>query len=403
MLAGIFIGNALEWFDLVVFGYFAALFGRLFFPAESQIAAISLAFATFGITFLARPFGALVIGAYADRRGRKAALILSTTLMTVGTAMIASLPTYPTVGFLAPVLLVIARAIQGVSAGGEFGSATTFLSEWDKNHRGFFSSLQFSSQGFTALLATCMGVLLTRFLSLPDLDDWGWRIPFVFGVLIGPLTYVIRRYATEAADFRPTTSPLKDLAVSGKSRTGIAIAAVTLGTVVTYTIIFLPSYASTYLKFSAYDSFLCGLTTSIVLVLVTPISGAISDRLGRLPTITPAAVSLLVASYPAFAWLSSSPSFERLLTVQVGIGVFAAWYLGVLPSLMAELFPAAYRSTGLSVSYALAVTCFGGFAPLIITSLIEFTGSPQAPAFYLIFAAAISLTGLMAARRIGIH
>jgi MHS family proline/betaine transporter-like MFS transporter len=403
VLAGIFFGNALEWFDLVVFGYFAAAFGRLFFPADNQIASISLTFATFGITFLARPLGAVLIGTYADKRGRKAGLILSASLMAIGTAMIAALPTYAVLGSLAPVLLVFARTIQGLSAGGEFGSATTFLSEFDARHRGFFASLQFSSQGFTALLATCFGVLLTRFLSQADLDSWGWRVPFAFGVLIGPLAYVIRRHAIETAEFRPTASPLKDFAVRGKRRAAIAMAAVTLGTVVTYTIIFLPSYASTYLKFSAYDSFLGALTTSIVLVLVTPISGAVSDRLGRLATIAPPALILLVTSYPAFAWLGSSPTFERLLIVQLGIGLLAAWYLGALPSLMADLFPTAYRSTGLSVSYALAVTCFGGFAPLIITTLIEFTGSPLALSFYLMFAAAISLIGLSEARRIGIH
>jgi len=401
-LVGIFLGNALEWFDFVLFGYFATVFARLFFPTESQIASIALAFGTFALTFLVRPFGAIVLGAYGDRYGRKSALILSTALITVGTGIIAILPSYSRWGAAAPLILMLARTIQGFSAGGEFGSVTAFLAESSPSRRGFLSSLQFSGQGLTALLAASFGAALTGLLTTAQLYSWGWRLPFLFGVVIGPITYFIRLYAAETPEFRPTASPLKKLLTDGLKRAFISAAAVTLGTVITYTIVYLPSYAHIYLHITAYNSFLGGALTGILLVCLTPIAGALSDRYGRLPTIFPPALIILLASYPIFAWLAASPSLGRLLIVQSIIGCLAAWYLGVLPSLMSELFPAAYRTTGLSVSYAFAVTTFGGGAPLINTLLIELTGNRLALSFYLMAAAVISLIGLIAARQIGI-
>jgi MHS family proline/betaine transporter-like MFS transporter len=394
VLAGLFLANALEWFDLVIFGYLAAVLGRLFFPAQSEFAAISFAFATFGVTLLARPLGAVVLGAYGDRYGRKTALILSASLMTVGTATMAVLPTYASVGAVSTILLVIARTMQGFSAGGEFGNATTYLAEYDQSRRGFYASLQFSSQGFTAFLATSFGALLTSSISPADLESWGWRLPFVFGALLGPVVYVLRRHASESLEFDPSNAPLRELSISGKGSTLISAALVTLGTAVTYTIIFLPTYAHAYLGFSPYSSFLGGLTTATVLMCFTPLAGAASDHLGRFPVIVLPTLALLITSYPGFAWLSAAPSTERLLSLHIYMGLLAACYLGVLPSLMAELFPARFRSTGLSVSYAIGVTSFGAFAPLMMTWLIQISGNKAAPSFYLIFAALISLIGL---------
>lgn len=403
VLVAIFLANSFEWFDLVILGYFATVVGKLFFPSQSQIASLSLAFATFGITFLARPIGAIVLGAYSDRRGRKSALLISVTLMTVGTTIIAILPTYAVLGALAPVFLVAARIIQGFSAGGEFGSLTTYLAEHSRSARGFFASLQFASQGFAAFLATSFGVALTSSMSSTDLENWGWRVPFLLGAFIGPVGYFIRRTLSENPEFNPTPAPLKELIKNGKRRVLISAAAVTLGTVATYTIIFLPSYAHAYLGFSAPASFFGGLVTATTLILFAPLAGAISDRLGRLIMMALPAIILIFGSYPAFRWLAAEPTFERLLTVQFVFGLLAAWYLGVLPSLMAELFPSRYRASGLSVSYAFGVTIFGGFTPVITTSLIQYTGDKFIPSFYLIFAATISLISLFEARRIGIR
>ena len=402
VLPSIFLANAFEWFDLVVLGYFAPVFSKLFFPTESKIASLSLTFLTFGMTFLVRPLGAIALGSYSDRYGRKAALLVSVIMMTGGTAIIAVLPTYSVIGLFAPVILVAARILQGFSAGGEFGSLTTFLAEYDSKSRGFFASLQFSSQGFTALLATLFGVILAGSLSTAEIESFGWRIPFIFGTMIGLVAYLIRKVAIENLEFTSTSSPLKRLAFEGKIKSILSTTVVTLGTVVTYTIIFLPTYARVYLGFSATNSFLGGLVTSATLIIITPLAGAISDRLGRLKTMLPPTIIIILFSYPAFVWLIESPSLERLLIVQFVFGSLAAWYLGVLPSVMAELFPAQYRASGLAISYAVGVTVFGGFSPAIVTFLIQHTGNKLIPSFYLIIAAAISLIGLVASRRFGI-
>src|SRR5215475_12014058 len=186
------IGNALEWFDFVVYGFFALTISKLFFPAGDQTLSLLLTFGTFGVTFFMRPLGAIVLGSYADRHGRKATLVLTIGLMMLGTAVIAVMPTYQTIGVLAPLLIVIARMIQGFSAGGEFGSATAFLAEQDPKRRGFFASWQLASQGLTTVLATGFGVVLSGLLAPPQLESWGWRTPFIFGLLIGPVAYYIR-------------------------------------------------------------------------------------------------------------------------------------------------------------------------------------------------------------------
>ncbi|KNB21538.1 membrane protein, partial [Salmonella enterica subsp. enterica serovar Typhimurium] len=195
------IGNALEWFDLVVYGFFAVTIAKLFFPTGNDTVSLLLTLGTFGVSFFMRPLGAIVIGAYADRAGRKAALTLSIVLMMVGTLLIAIMPTYAAIGVLAPVGIVIARMVQGFSAGGEFGSATAFLAEHAPQRRGFFSSWQVASQGLTTLLAAGFGALLTGNLSPEAMASWGWRIPFFFGLLIGPVAYYIRRRLDETPEF----------------------------------------------------------------------------------------------------------------------------------------------------------------------------------------------------------
>src|SRR5882724_1193882 len=188
------VGNALEWFDFVVYGFFAVTMAKLFFPTGSETVSLLLALGTFGVTFFMRPLGAVVFGSYADRHGRKAALTLSISLMMAGTALIAITPTYSSIGLFAPILVVAARMVQGFSAGGEFGSATAFLAEQNPERRGFFASWQFASQGLTTILATAFGATLAGTLSMDQIESWGWRLPFIFGLLIGPVAYYIRRH-----------------------------------------------------------------------------------------------------------------------------------------------------------------------------------------------------------------
>src|SRR5947199_5926213 len=215
------IGNALEWFDFVVYGFFAISIARLFFPAADESTSLLVALATFGVTYFMRPLGAIVLGNYADRHGRKAAFSLTIVVMTLGTGIIALAPTYAAIGLWAPILIVLARCIQGFSAGGEFGAATAFLAEQQPERRGFFASWQFASQGLTTVLATAFGAVLAAALSIEQMDSWGWRIPFLFGLLIGPVGYYLRSHVEETAEFRSThvrRAPLREAFLEGKKR-----------------------------------------------------------------------------------------------------------------------------------------------------------------------------------------
>jgi MFS transporter, MHS family, proline/betaine transporter len=400
------IGNALEWFDFVVYGFFAITIARLFFPAADEGTSLLVALATFGVTYFMRPLGAIVLGDYADRHGRKAAFSLTIVLMTLGTGIIALAPTYAAIGLWAPILIVLARCIQGFSAGGEFGAATAFLAEQHPERRGFFASWQFASQGLTTVLATAFGAVLAAALSVEQMDSWGWRIPFLFGLLIGPVGYYLRSHVEETAEFRSThvrRAPLREAFLEGKKRLLISFGAVVLCTVAMYTILFLPTYAVRQLGLPASGSFLATLLNGSLQMVLIPVVGAWSDRHGRLPLTFCAAIALLLGIYPLFAWLAAAPTLENLLIFQAIIGVLAAGYMGALPALMAELFPTSMRTTGLSVAYACGVAVFGGFAPAINAWLIEATGNILAPSFYLMAAALISLAALAAARRLGIR
>jgi MHS family proline/betaine transporter-like MFS transporter len=396
------IGNALEWFDFVIYGYFAATLAELFFPTKSDVDSLLLALATFGITFFVRPLGAVVIGVFADRHGRKAALTLTIGLMMLGTAIIAVTPGYAAIGALAPIAIVVARLIQGISAGGEFGSATAFLAEQDATRRGFFASWQFASQGLTTVLATGFGAALAGGLSGEQMVQWGWRVPFFFGLLIGPVAYYLRRHVDETLEFQSLSgrrATWQEALSDSKQRLLVSLGAVVLCTVVMYTTLFMPSFAVRQLGLSQAGSFLATLLTGAIQIVLVPVFGALSDRKGRLPIMLAAATGVLLVSYPMFAWMAATPTLTTLLTVQAIVGVLAAAYMGPLPALMADIFPTRMRTTGLSVSYSFGVAIFGGFAPFINAWLIEATGTKVAPSFYLMLAAAISIAALLIERR----
>lgn len=400
------IGNALEWFDFVVYGFFAGTIAKLFFPTGDDTESLLLALATFGVTFFMRPFGAVVLGSFADRHGRKATFSLTILIMMAGTAIIAFAPTYSSIGAFAPMLIVIARLVQGFSAGGEFGSATAFLAEQNPERRGFFASWQFASQGLTTILATAIGATLATSLTTEQIDAWGWRIPFIFGLLIGPVAYYIRRHIDETLEFRTTQhskTPLREVLSDSKKRLLISFGTVILCTVAMYTVLFMPTYATRQLGLPVAGSFMASLLTGAIQMVLIPVVGALSDRHGRLPMAFASSIAILLAIYPMFAWLAAVPTLQTLLMVQAIIGVLLAGYMGGLPALMSDLFPTRLRTTGLSISYSFGVAIFGGFAPFIIAWLIAVTGSKLAPSFYLMLAAAISLAALMAARRLGLR
>ena len=396
------IGNALEWFDLVVYGFFAVVIARLFFPTGNDTVSLLLTLGTFGVSFFMRPLGAIVIGAYADRAGRKAALTLSILLMMSVTLIIAILPTYQTIGLAAPLILVAARLMQGFSAGGEFGSATAFLAEHEPGRRGFFASWQVASQGLTTLLAAGFGVVLTGKLSAGQMAAWGWRVPFFFGLLIGPVAWYIRTRLDETPEFlaaETTTTPLRDTLASQKLRLLIAMGVVVLGTVSTYLVLFMPTYGIKQLGLAPSVAFAAIALTGLIQMVFAPLVGHLSDRHGRTRIMLTSAVLLFVLIYPAFVYLVAHPSFGTLIVVQIVLGFLMTGYFGALPGLLSEIFPVQTRTTGMSLSYNIAVTIFGGFGPFIITWLIGATGSKVAPSFYMMFAAVLSLIALIAARR----
>ncbi|MGN6097565.1 MAG: MFS transporter [Bosea sp. (in: a-proteobacteria)] len=403
------VGNTLEWYDFAVYGFFALTLAKLFFPTGDPTVSLLLTVATFGVGFIMRPVGALVLGTLADRHGRKLALSLTILLMALGTAMIGLAPTYATAGAWAPAIIVLARLIQGFSAGGEIGGATAFLVEHaPPARRGLYASWQQASQAGALLLGSLTGALLTGLLPPADIEAWGWRVPFLLGLLIAPVGLFIRFRVSETDSFkailreraaRPEASfsPLRD--TLGKHRSAVVVGfGITIAwTVCTYFfLVTMPTYAVRQLGVPQSASFLANSVGLVLIVILAPVFGAWSDKVGRRPIMLAAACGILLSCWPLLFWLTHQPSVVNLVLAQIVFAVLIAGFSGPAPAAMAELYPPAMRSTGLSIAYNLAVTIFGGFAPFITTWLIVQTGSSLAPAWYVMLAAAISLTTLTA-------
>ncbi len=395
------IGNALEWFDILIYSAFAVTIAKLFFPTDNETVSLLITFATFGVSFFMRPLGAVLIGTYSDRVGRKAALTLSIVLMMVGTLIIAVMPSYASIGLWAPAGIVVARLIQGFSAGGEFGSSTAFLVEHAPHRRGFFSSWQVASQGLSIVLTGGFGAVLYTQLSTEQLESWGWRLPFIFGLLIGPAGYYIRKHLGESPEFAnavATKTPLRDIFSTQKERLLIATGSVIMATVSVYLVIYMPTYAVKQLGMSSGESFTATILAGAIMLCGSPLVGALSDKYGRIPFMLTSSILFVLVSYPAFFYLSEHPGFFNLLLVQGLIGILMTMYFAAMPALLSDIFPVQTRGTGLSLSYNIAVMVFGGFAGLTITWLIAATGNKLAVTFYVIFGAALSVLATLAAR-----
>jgi MFS transporter, MHS family, proline/betaine transporter len=395
------LGNALEFYEILVYGYFAVVIAKVFFPAANEAVSILVTLGTVGVSYLARPIGALFFGSYGDRHGRKRALTLSIVLMTLGTALMTIMPSYATLGLLSPCLVIAARLLQGFSVGGEFASSTTFLVEHRPDRAGFFASWQWSSQGLAALIATGFGVLLTATMSAADLQAWGWRIPFAFGLLIGPVGYYIRSHLEETPEFRaaaPPRAPMRDLIVTQWDRLLLVIGAVIISTSSQYMLVYMPTYAIRELHLPQFLSYTAAVAAAALQTVVVPFVGIFVDRVGQSRVMLGAAALFCITAYPAFALLASHASLGVLITMVCWIGFLKSCYSGALPSFMAKVFPAATRVSGLSLSYNVGVTVFGGFAPFFAQSLIDLTGSKLAPSFYIIVTAFLSFVSLVILR-----
>ncbi|HXW30390.1 MAG TPA: MFS transporter, partial [Xanthobacteraceae bacterium] len=276
IVAAASIGNALEWFDLLVYGYFALTISRLFFPTDDQTVSLLLALGIFGVSYLVRPLGAIVLGAYADRTGRKASLMVSIVLMMIGTLVMVVIPTYASIGVLAPIAVLLARLIQGFSVGGEFGSSTSFLVEHGPDRKGFFASFQWAGQGFAAVLASLFGVGLTTALTADQLNAWGWRIPYIFGLLIGPVGFYIRRHVDETPEFlaaEATSTPVREVLGRQRDRVLLDIGVAVVSNSSNYLILYMPTYAVKQLSLPQSSGFIATLFGGLILTVGSPFIG----------------------------------------------------------------------------------------------------------------------------------
>ena len=391
-------GNALEFYDFTVFGYFAQQIATTFFPASGPATGLLLTFGTYGVSFLARPFGAAVLGSFADRSGRKASLTLSILLMTIGTALMAVMPGYRTIGLWAPAGILAARLIQGFSAGGEFGSATAFMIEHAGRRAGFFGSFQFISQSVSAIVGSGVAWAVAAGLSPEAVSSWGFRLPFLLGLLIGPVGWYVRRHVDETPAFLTqgeAPAPFMALLQRYPGRVALAAGTVAAGTAGTYLNIYLPTYVHKHLHVALSASYAVTFLASLAPLFVTPVSAILSDRQGRLPIMIGMVAVLAAGAFPALRLVIAYPTAGMLSCVFIGISILRAAYTAPMAALMAEIFPVPVRAAGMSLGYTLGVVVFGGFAQLTMEWLIQATGSLGVPGIYLAVTSAISLASLV--------
>lgn len=400
------IGNALEWFDFVLFGLFAGVIGALFFPIHGTATSLMLAFATFGVAFIVRPLGGVAFGLYADRRGRKSALVAMIIAMAVGTALIAVLPTYAAIGVAAPALLLLGRVIQGFSAGGEFGSASALLIEFaPRRMRGYYGAFQMMSQALAYALGAGLALVLSRALSPEDFSAWGWRIPFACGLLIGPVGAWLRTRCAESPEFaayvaaaRPEPKPLRALFTRHRREIIASAGVIAGGAALNYVgVIFVPAYAATKFGLPLIQAQVGLLGASLAAAALVAPFGALSDRIGRRAVIGPALVVFAALFWVFMHRLADAPTVANLWLLQ-SVGALFAAFAGPVPALMTEIFPIGLRATGASLVFNVVGAVFGGLAPAINAWLVQATGNPAAPAYYVAFAAVLGVAGLSAFR-----
>jgi MFS transporter, MHS family, proline/betaine transporter len=403
IIAACTIGNALEFFDFVVFSFFARTIGALFFPSQDPTAQLLLAFGTYGVGFLVRPLGGVVLGSYADRKGRKKATVLTLMLMALGTAMIGLAPVYATAGIFGAIVVVLGRLIQGFSAGGEVGAATTLLAEHAPNdQRGFFGSWQLASQGLAVLAAAGAAYGINTLLTPAEVSAWGWRVPFLLGVLIVPVGLWLRTALeeTHANEDHEKTREVSSLRLAFREHLGKIIAGVGLiigGTAANaIVVLYMATYAVTQLKLAPTTGLMAGVVAGLVTLIAAPIGGTLSDRFGRKPVAAVSYALIFLLIYPAFLYLNANPTVGTLLAVVAVLAALNATGGATIIITLAEIFPSEVRATGMSLVYALGVAIFGGFGQFIVTWLISATGSPIAPAYYVMACALATLLALRA-------
>lgn len=394
------VGNALEWYDIAIYSYFSVYLSRAFFPSDNEFISLLLTMTTFALSFFIRPIGALILGGYADRKGRKPGLTLTIALMFIGTLIIVVTPNASVIGVAAPLLILLARLIQGFAAGGEFGAATALMMEHLPGKKAFAASWQFASQAISTLVASLIGVLLTSNLSHEALESWAFRLPFIVGLLVGPAGLIIRRHVPESPEFSKDVAPesgwraVREVLARQKFRILVGMCVLAVSTCVNYMITYIPTYAMKNLGLGPSAGFIAALVGGIVLFVFSPLAGFLADKTNRFVMMVPAAVLTLATVYALFAWVQAVPLLIVLVVLVGLLSLFKAFYYGPMASVMADIFPVATRSTGLAFSYNLGVAIYGGLTPTIALWLTNATGQAKAPSYWVMVAAALSVAAL---------
>ena len=399
------VGNALEFYDFITYGFFAIQIGRCFFPNTNAYANLMLSLATFGAGFITRPIGGIVIGSYADRAGRRPAMILSFTLMGVAIIAMALIPSYAQIGIAAPILAVLARMVQGFSLGGEVGPTTAYLLESAPVHRrGFVVAWQAASQAIAATLAGLVGLILASTLSATALTDYGWRIAFLLGAVTLPVGLWMRRglpetlHEPEHHTVAPSAKAANILATFRQNARIILLGLLVLanGTIGTYIFNYLTTFAQSTLKMTATVAFAGTLAQNVVSLFAVLFGGWLSDRVGRRPVMIYPRLLFLVCLLPAFYWMVEARSATALIVGSSVLSLLGSIGGGAFYAALTESLPKRIRGGAFATMYAFSIAIFGGTTQLVVTWLIHVTGNPLAPAYYWLVAATIGTAATMA-------
>jgi MHS family proline/betaine transporter-like MFS transporter len=391
--------NVLEWYDFALYGYFASVLAQLFFPAEDQLSSLVLTFEVFAAGYLMRPLGAAFFGNLGDKVGRKKVLIISVILMAASTVLIGVLPTYTRIGIWAPILLTLLRLVEGFSVGGEFTGTVSFIVEHSHpSRRGFTGSFGTFSLIGGILLGSAMGALITSTLSAEEVINWGWRVPFILGIVVGGIGIYLRFGMEETPVFKSmedkggvVRTPIFEALSNYRREILIAMGATWTGAATFYIVfVYMPTYLSSEGNITFPTALKINTVTMIILMMVSPFMGALSDRVGRKPVLTAGCVGIGLLAYPLFLLLSAG-NVLYALGAETIFAVGLAMLFAPLGTTLVELFPTKVRLSAMSLGYNLGFSIFGGTAPLVATYLIKETGSIVAPSIYLVLSALVSL------------
>jgi metabolite-proton symporter len=396
-------GNFLEMYDFMVFGYYATAIGKTFFPSTSDFASLMAVLMTFGVGYMMRPLGAIVLGAYIDRHGRRKGLLLTLTFMAIGMLMVACIPGYETLGFFAPLIVFLGRILQGFSAGVELGGVSVYLAEIaPPGKKGFYVSWQSASLQCAVITAGLIGWVLGMNLTPEQMTAWGWRIPLLAGCLIVPILLRLRRTLRETEEFeartrhhQPKTRDLLRSVAANWQLVLMGMLIVSLSNAAFYMITaYTPTFGQHELHLTSTDSLLVTLCIGVSNFVFVPIGGALSDRFGRRPVMVIAALILLATAYPVLDWLVHAPSLTNMLIAEIWLSVVYSQYNGAMIVYLTEIMPVEVRTSGFSLAYGLSQTIFGGFTPAVCTLLIHETGNQAMPGVWISFAAICALSSI---------